>query len=69
MLILPSNQLFYKCRLPTQPTLVSPDLICSWISAISEVLSEPAATCPGAAKNQMGEARLDIIDSEINREY
>lgn len=29
---------------------------------------DPGETCEGMAKNNMGEARLDIIDSEINRE-
>ncbi|CAM9858944.1 unnamed protein product [Pylaiella littoralis] len=38
----------------------------SWISAISEVITDPHETCSGTAKNQMGEARLDIIDSEVN---
>ncbi|CAM9199692.1 unnamed protein product, partial [Hapterophycus canaliculatus] len=38
----------------------------SFISAISEVIVDPTTTCDGMAKNDMGEARLDIIDSEIN---
>lgn len=40
----------------------------SYISAISEVVLNPEQTCEGRAMNSMGEARLDIIDSEINRE-
>lgn len=44
-------------------------LISSYLSAISEVITDAAETCDGMAKNDMGEARLDIIDSEINREY
>ncbi|CAN0510296.1 unnamed protein product, partial [Scytosiphon promiscuus] len=40
----------------------------SYISALSEVITNPAETCDGLAKNDMGEARLDILDSEINRE-
>ncbi|CAN0170231.1 unnamed protein product, partial [Hapterophycus canaliculatus] len=38
----------------------------SFLSAISEVITDPTSTCNGTAKNDMGEARLDIIDSEIN---
>ncbi|CAM9724294.1 unnamed protein product [Laminaria digitata] len=38
----------------------------SYISALSEVITDPTETCDGAAKNDMGEARLDILDSEIN---
>ncbi|CAM9950650.1 unnamed protein product [Scytosiphon promiscuus] len=38
----------------------------SYISAISEVIVDPSMICDGMAKNDMGEARLDIIDSEIN---
>lgn len=41
----------------------------SYISAISEVITDPSETCEGLAKNDAGEARLDIIDSEINREF
>ena len=37
----------------------------SYISAISEVVLDPAETCEGAAKNNMGEARMDIENSEI----
>lgn len=43
-------------------------LLCSYISAISEVVLDPTETCLGRAKTNMGEARLDILDSEINRE-
>lgn len=32
------------------------------------MITDPTETCDGAAKNDMGEARLDILDSEINRE-
>lgn len=39
------------------------------MTAISEVITNPDETCFGTAKNNMGEARLDIIDSEINREF
>lgn len=42
--------------------------VCSYITAISEVITDADETCEGMAKNDMGEARLDIIDSEINRE-
>jgi len=38
----------------------------SYISAISEVVLDPAETCEGAAKNNMGEARMDIENSEIS---
>ncbi|CAM9815160.1 unnamed protein product, partial [Sphacelaria rigidula] len=41
----------------------------SYISAISEVITDPTSTCNGSALNNMGEARLDIINSEINREW
>ena len=37
----------------------------SYISAISEVIIDTSETCDGRAKNDMGEARLDIEDSEI----
>ena len=37
----------------------------SYISAISEVITDSSETCDGRAKNDMGEARLDIEDSEI----
>eukprot|EP00903_Cladosiphon_okamuranus_P017823 g16402.t1 len=38
----------------------------SYLSAISEVILDPDETCDGMAKNNMGESRLDILDSEIN---
>lgn len=37
----------------------------SYISAISEIVVDPTETCKGVAKNNMGEARLDIEDCEI----
>lgn len=37
----------------------------SYISAISEVLLDSAEVCEGAAKNSMGEARMDVEGSEI----
>ncbi|CAN0526319.1 unnamed protein product, partial [Scytosiphon promiscuus] len=37
----------------------------SYISAISEVIMDSAESCSGKAKNEMGEARMDIEDSEI----
>ncbi|CAM9922737.1 unnamed protein product [Ectocarpus sp. 12 AP-2014] len=37
----------------------------SYISAISEVLLDSAEACEGAAKNSMGEARMDVEGSEI----
>ncbi|CAM9300989.1 unnamed protein product [Sphacelaria rigidula] len=37
----------------------------SYISAISEVLLDTSETCEGAAKNDMGEARMDVEESEI----
>lgn len=41
----------------------------SYLSAISEVIVNPATECEGMANSDMGEARMDIIDSEINREW
>lgn len=41
----------------------------SYISALSEMITNPAETCDGMAKDNMGESRLDILDSEINREF
>ena len=38
----------------------------SYLSAISEVITDPKLLCDGQAKNTMGEARLDISDSEIS---
>ncbi|CAN0540145.1 unnamed protein product, partial [Laminaria digitata] len=37
----------------------------SYISAISEVILDSGETCDGRAKNDMGEARMDIEDSEM----
>eukprot|EP00904_Undaria_pinnatifida_P005755 jgi/Undpi1/2309/HiC_scaffold_13.g05693.m1 len=37
----------------------------SYISAISEVITDTSETCDGRARNDMGEARLDIEDSEV----
>eukprot|EP00904_Undaria_pinnatifida_P000986 jgi/Undpi1/10889/HiC_scaffold_3.g01415.m1 len=39
----------------------------SYISAISEVIGDNPQTCSGAAKDAMGEARMDIIDSQITQ--
>lgn len=41
----------------------------SYISAISEIVMDESETCEGRAKNTMGESRMDIIDSEIRREF
>ena len=35
------------------------------ISAISEVITNKNETCDGKAKRKMGEARMDIEDSEM----
>lgn len=40
----------------------------SYISAISEVMYDEGVTCLERAKSNMGESRLDIYDTEINRE-
>ena len=37
----------------------------SFISAISEVITDSSETCNGKAKKTMGEARMDIEDSEM----
>lgn len=37
----------------------------SYISVISEVITDSSETCVGKAKNEMGEARMDIEDSEM----
>ena len=37
----------------------------SFISAISEIITDSSETCDGNAKSNMGEARMDIEDSEI----
>lgn len=39
----------------------------SYISAITEVITDPLETCNGTAGTDMGEARLDIINTEVNR--
>ena len=38
----------------------------AYLSAISEVLLDTDETCQGVAKNNMGESRMDIKDSEIS---
>eukprot|EP00903_Cladosiphon_okamuranus_P014539 g13486.t1 len=38
----------------------------SYVTAISEVLETPRQTCLGHAKNDAGEARFDIINSEVH---
>lgn len=38
----------------------------SYISAITEVITDPLETCNGTAGTDMGEARLDIINTEVN---
>lgn len=37
----------------------------SYISAISEVVLDESETCDGKAKQTMGEARMDIVSSEM----
>lgn len=37
----------------------------SYISVISEVVVDSSEDCTGAAKNTMGEARMDIVNSEM----
>lgn len=37
----------------------------SFISCISEVITDANETCDGAAKNDMGECRMDIVSSEM----
>eukprot|EP00903_Cladosiphon_okamuranus_P019297 g17738.t1 len=37
----------------------------SYISCVSEVIYDPLQTCNGTAKSTRGEARMDVIDSEI----
>ena len=37
----------------------------SYISAVSEVITDSSEKCNGRAKNEMGEARMDIEDSEM----
>ncbi|CAM9370594.1 unnamed protein product, partial [Hapterophycus canaliculatus] len=37
----------------------------SYISAVSEIVVDPTETCEGNAKNTMGEARMDIVSSEM----
>lgn len=38
----------------------------SYISCLSEVVTDPDETCDGRAKNDMGEGRMDITNSEIS---
>lgn len=38
----------------------------SYVTAISETLEDPAEDCLGHAKNDVGEARMDIINSEVH---
>lgn len=37
----------------------------SYISAVSEIITDESETCIGTAQKTMGEARMDIISSEI----
>jgi len=37
----------------------------SYISAVSEVITDDSQTCRGRAKKNMGEARMDIEGSEM----
>eukprot|EP00903_Cladosiphon_okamuranus_P020616 g18926.t1 len=37
----------------------------SYISAVSEIVIDPLEMCEGNAKNTMGEARMDIVNSEM----
>lgn len=37
----------------------------SYVSAVSEVKYDPSQTCDGNAKEDKGESRMDVIDSEI----
>ena len=37
----------------------------SYISAVSEIITDEDEDCEGRAKNTMGEARMDIVDSEM----
>ena len=37
----------------------------SYISAVSEIVTDENEDCDGKAKNTMGEARMDIEDSEM----
>lgn len=37
----------------------------SYISAVSEIVTDPDQDCIGNAKNTMGEARMDIVKSEM----
>ena len=38
----------------------------SYISCLSETITDPGLTCDGSAKNNMGEGRMDITRSEIS---
>ena len=37
----------------------------SYVSAVSEIITDDRQTCSGRAKKNMGEARMDIEDSEM----
>lgn len=37
----------------------------SYISAVSEIITNSKESCDGMAKNDMGEARMDIVKSEM----
>ena len=37
----------------------------SYISAVSEIITDSSETCDGRAKSNMGEARMDIEDREM----
>lgn len=37
----------------------------SYISCVSEIITDANETCEGRAKNTMGEARMDIVSSEM----
>lgn len=37
----------------------------SYISAVSETITDPTETCLGKAQKEMGESRMDIVDSEM----
>ena len=37
----------------------------SYISAVSQMITDSSQSCEGRAKTDMGEARMDIVDSEM----
>lgn len=37
----------------------------SYVSAVSEIVTDVNETCEGRAKDSMGEARMDIVSSEM----